>query len=161
MFIITITCLYLPTKTHNYPTSAKTELTLTYMRLVYLSLYECALFVGKLHVIESEVPIRYSNNSFWSKPYPHDSVSVVVLKNLSTVLNVCHKHARTKSCLSKMKLRGYLIVIVCCLGLAFTDISKKRYLLSTIIISTRIPFLVGQGVLLRCTHCWVIWLMST
>ena len=47
-----------------------------------------------------------------------------------------------------MKLRGYLIVIVCCLGLAFTDISKKRYMLSTIIISTRIPFLVGQGVLL-------------
>ena len=47
-----------------------------------------------------------------------------------------------------MKLRGYLIVIVCCLGLAFTDISKKRYLLSTITISARIPFLVGQGVLL-------------
>ena len=47
-----------------------------------------------------------------------------------------------------MKLRGYLIVIVCCLGLAFTDISKKRYLLSTTLKAARIPMIVGQGVLL-------------
>ena len=47
-----------------------------------------------------------------------------------------------------MKLRGCLIVIVCCLGLAFTNISKKRYLLTTITLSGRIPFIVGQGILL-------------
>ena len=47
-----------------------------------------------------------------------------------------------------MKLRGYLIVIVCCLGLAITNMSKKRYLLSMTPISARIPSLVGQGVLL-------------
>ena len=47
-----------------------------------------------------------------------------------------------------MKLRGYLIVIVCCLGLAFTDISKNRYMLITTTINTGIQSLVGQGVLL-------------
>ena len=48
----------------------------------------------------------------------------------------------------KMKLRGCLIVIVCCLGLALSNISKKRYLFTTITLSGRIPFIVGQGVLL-------------
>ena len=47
-----------------------------------------------------------------------------------------------------MKLSGYLIVIVCCLGLAFTDISKKRYLLGTVTTTARFATLVGQGVLL-------------
>ena len=47
-----------------------------------------------------------------------------------------------------MKLRGCLIVIVCCLGLAFSNIIKKRYLLTTITLSGRIPIIVGQGVLL-------------
>ena len=47
-----------------------------------------------------------------------------------------------------MKLRGYLIVIVCCLGLALSNISKKRYLFTTTIFSTRISFIVGSGVLL-------------
>ena len=47
-----------------------------------------------------------------------------------------------------MKLRGYLIVIICCLGLAFTSISKKRYLLTLLTITARIPIIVGQGVLL-------------
>ena len=47
-----------------------------------------------------------------------------------------------------MKLRGYLIVIACCLGLAFTNISKKRYLLTTANNSTWIANIVGQGVLL-------------
>ena len=47
-----------------------------------------------------------------------------------------------------MKQRGYLIVIVCCLGLAFTDISKKRYLQTAASLPTRIPITVGQGVLL-------------
>ena len=47
-----------------------------------------------------------------------------------------------------MKLQGYLIVIVCCLGLAFTNISKKRYLLTSLITPARISFIVGQGVLL-------------
>ena len=47
-----------------------------------------------------------------------------------------------------MKLRGYLIVIVCCLGLALSNISKKRYLLTTTPLSGRIPTIVGQGVLL-------------
>ena len=47
-----------------------------------------------------------------------------------------------------MKLRGYLIVIICCLGLACTNISKKRYLLSTAQHSTRTAYIVGQGVLL-------------
>ena len=46
-----------------------------------------------------------------------------------------------------MKLHGYLIVIVCCLGLAFTNTSKKRYILGTVTISARITILVGQGVL--------------
>ena len=39
-------------------------------------------------------------------------------------------------------------MIVCCLGLAFTNISKKRYLLTTLANSVRIPIIVGQGVLL-------------
>ena len=47
-----------------------------------------------------------------------------------------------------MKLQGYLIVIVCCLGLAFTNISKKRYLLTSLVTPARISFIVGQGVLL-------------
>ena len=47
-----------------------------------------------------------------------------------------------------MKLQGYLIVIVCCLGLAFTNISKKRYLLTSLVTPARIPIIVGQGVLL-------------
>ena len=47
-----------------------------------------------------------------------------------------------------MKLHGCLIVIVCCLGLAFSNIIKKRYLLTTITLSGRIPTIVGQGVLL-------------
>ena len=47
-----------------------------------------------------------------------------------------------------MKLRGCLILIVCCLGLALSNISKKRYLLTTITLSGRIPITVGQGVLL-------------
>ena len=47
-----------------------------------------------------------------------------------------------------MKPRGYLIVIVCCLGMALSNISKKRYLLTTTILSTRIAFIVLNGVLL-------------
>ena len=39
-------------------------------------------------------------------------------------------------------------MIVCCLGLAFTNISKKRYLITTLENSGRIPLIVGQGVLL-------------
>ena len=46
-----------------------------------------------------------------------------------------------------MKLRGYLIVIVCCLGLALSNISK-RYLLTTTTLYARISNIVGQGVLL-------------
>ena len=39
-------------------------------------------------------------------------------------------------------------MVVCCFGLAFTNISKKKYLLTTLENSVRIPFIVGQGVLL-------------
>ena len=39
-------------------------------------------------------------------------------------------------------------MVVCCLGLAFTNISKKKYLLTTIENSARIPLIVLQGVLL-------------
>ena len=46
-----------------------------------------------------------------------------------------------------MKLCGYLIVIVCCLGLALSNISK-RYLLTTTTLYARISNIVGQGVLL-------------
>ena len=48
----------------------------------------------------------------------------------------------------KLHVRGYLIVIVCCLGLAFTNTSKKRYILGTVTISARIPYIVLSGVLL-------------
>ena len=47
----------------------------------------------------------------------------------------------------KMKLSGYIIVMVCCFGLAFTDFSKKRFLLRSETITTRI-IIAGQGVLL-------------
>ena len=47
-----------------------------------------------------------------------------------------------------MKLRGYLIVIICSLGLAFTSISNKRYLLISLGIRGRFALIVGQGVLL-------------
>ena len=47
-----------------------------------------------------------------------------------------------------MKLHGCLILIVCCLGLALSNISKKRYLLTTITLSGRIPYIVGQGIIL-------------
>ena len=41
-----------------------------------------------------------------------------------------------------------MIVIVCCLGLALSNISKKRYLFTIIILSGQLSFIVGQGVLL-------------
>ena len=47
-----------------------------------------------------------------------------------------------------MKLPGYMIVIICCLGFSMSNVSKKRYLLSTATFTARIPILVGQGVLL-------------
>ena len=48
----------------------------------------------------------------------------------------------------KMKLPGYMIVLVCCLVLALTNASKKRFILTMVPFSGRIPILVGQGVLL-------------
>ena len=47
-----------------------------------------------------------------------------------------------------MKLRGYMIVIFCCLGLACTNINKKRYLLSTENTSTWTVITIGEGILL-------------
>ena len=47
-----------------------------------------------------------------------------------------------------MRQRGYLIVIGCCLGLALSNISKKRYLLTMTTLSGRIPYIVLSGVLL-------------
>ena len=41
-----------------------------------------------------------------------------------------------------------MIVIICCLGFSMSNVSKKRYLLSTATVTARIPILVGQGVLL-------------
>ena len=48
----------------------------------------------------------------------------------------------------KMKLPGYMIVLACCLGLALTNISKKRFISTTVPFSGRISTTVGQGVLL-------------
>ena len=47
-----------------------------------------------------------------------------------------------------MKLPGYLIVTICCLGLALSNVSKKRYLVAIQSESGRIVLVVGQGVLL-------------
>ena len=66
-------------------------------------------------------------------------ISYSILYNIAVII---------KACPSRMKLRGYLIVIICSLGLAFTSISKKRYLFASLTLSGRIPIVVGQGVLL-------------
>ena len=47
-----------------------------------------------------------------------------------------------------MKLPGYLIVLLCSLGLALSNISKKRYILTLITLSARISWTIGQGLLL-------------
>ena len=65
----------------------------------------------------------------------------------SIVLPV-HSTAATQNKYLKMKLPGYLIVLLCSLGLALSNISKKRYFLTLIILSGRISWTIGQGLLL-------------
>ena len=46
-----------------------------------------------------------------------------------------------------MKLRGSLLVIVCCLAVEFCNITQKEYLLSTANLLDRVSFLAMEGVL--------------
>ena len=71
-------------------------------------------------------------------------MSCVLVVRHNNCINNCTLHHLIRN---KMKQHGYIIVIVCCLGLAFTDISKKRYLQTTTSLSVRISAIVVQGVL--------------
>ena len=46
-----------------------------------------------------------------------------------------------------MKLRGSLLVIVCCLVVEFCDLNQKEYMLFSTVLSSRILFLSGLGIL--------------
>ena len=46
-----------------------------------------------------------------------------------------------------MKLRGSLLVIVCCLVVEFCNINQKEYLLFPLELSTRLSRLIGLGLL--------------
>ena len=46
-----------------------------------------------------------------------------------------------------MKLRGSLLVIVCCLVVEFCDLNQKEYMLFSTVFSSRILFLTGLGIL--------------
>ena len=46
-----------------------------------------------------------------------------------------------------MKLRGSLLVIICCLVVEFCNINQKEYMLFALVLSRRISYLIGIGLL--------------
>ena len=59
----------------------------------------------------------------------------------------CTKHSLYFDDQFNMKLRGSLLVIICCLVVEFCNINQKEYMLFALVLSRRISYLIGIGLL--------------